>query len=72
MSGTAYSQTLCWDCINAVPNGEHGCEWSRSFKPVEGWNAVVDKFHENAGVTVLSCPKFERDSVMHGVCHVEK
>lgn len=56
--------TLCWDCKNATNNG---CEWSRSFKPVEGWNAVPsailvgganDKYMDS--YLVLECPKFER------------
>lgn len=35
-------QTLCWSCANAVPSadGERGCPWSRSGKPVEGWSAI--------------------------------
>ena len=56
--------TLCWDCKNSTNNG---CEWSRSFKPVEGWNAVPsailvgganDKY--TGSYLVLECPKFER------------
>lgn len=31
--------SLCWDCKNAVPHGEHGCSWSESFDPVPGWDA---------------------------------
>ena len=56
--------TLCWDCKNSTNNG---CEWSRSFKPVEGWNAVPsailvgggnDKYTDS--YLVLDCPKFEK------------
>ena len=56
--------TLCWDCKNSTNNG---CEWSRSLKPVEGWNAVPsailvgganDKYTDS--YLVLECPKFER------------
>ena len=56
--------TLCWDCKNSTNNG---CEWIRSFKPVEGWNAVPsailvgganDKYTDS--YLVLECPKFER------------
>ena len=56
--------TLCWDCKNSTNNG---CEWSRSLKPVEGWNAVPsailvgganDKYTDS--YLVLKCPKFER------------
>ena len=67
-----YSQTLCWDCANAVPNGENGCPWSRGFNEVEGWLVSVDKFHENAGVTVVSCPLFKRDASGRGIYHVAK
>lgn len=33
--------TLCWRCLNAVPNPATGagCEWSRNFQPVPGWDA---------------------------------
>lgn len=33
--------TICWRCLNAVPNkaGTRGCSWSRKFIPVEGWTA---------------------------------
>lgn len=24
------SDTLCWSCMNAVPEGECGCSWSES------------------------------------------
>ena len=56
--------TLCWDCKNSTNNG---CEWSMSFKPVEGWNAVPsailggganDKYTDS--YLVLECPKFEK------------
>lgn len=48
---------LCWDCINAVPDGKHGCPWSNYFKPVEGWEAEKTDISYH----ITSCPLFERD-----------
>lgn len=60
------NQSLCWDCQNACG----GCSWSRSFTPVEGWEArptkiklipnkegleYTDSYH------VISCPEFIPD-----------
>ena len=67
-----YRATLCWDCANAVPNTECGCDWSRKYKPVKGWDAVEDKSFEGAGYTVINCPEFVRDSFNSGFCHLDK
>ena len=60
-------QTLCWECKNAVPNSESGtgCEWSRYFKPVPGWDAKrkdvsMGKNKKLVSYCVINCPKFER------------
>jgi predicted nucleic acid-binding Zn ribbon protein len=47
--------SLCWDCQNACG----GCSWSRSFEPVEGWEAKPseDSFF------VINCPQFIPDEV---------
>lgn len=59
--------SLCWDCKNAVPGGEHGCSWSESFEPVPGWDdrrkdvltgAKKDRMAES--YFVYECPRFER------------
>lgn len=60
--GGAFEQTICWDCANAVL----GCSWSRSYTPVEGWDAVPTKVHRQEGppmdsYLVRSCPEFRRD-----------
>ena len=63
--------TICWKCKNAVPGERYGCEWSRCFEPVPGWDAeetwlrgytqgrytdwTLQSFH------VKSCPKFIKD-----------
>lgn len=65
----AIRNTLCWECVNAVPvNGTHGCyangcPWSVSFKPVDGWEAKPTriKSHEqisNKSYEVYKCPLF--------------
>lgn len=54
-------QTLCWTCKNAVPDMiGHGCEWSRSGKPVEGWTAEEDMILDKIeSYKVIECPKYE-------------
>ena len=61
--------TLCWDCQNALL----GCEWSREFKPVKGWNAIPTKIAMSYSADgtketrtidsylVYECPKFIKD-----------
>ena len=69
--------TICWHCLNAVPNSQktRGCSWSRHFIPVEGWEAEKTnifcqrwngklKTHEDSGTCsyiVRSCPEFIPD-----------
>lgn len=65
--------TLCWDCQNAVPDGERGCPWSESLTPVPGWIAEKTKHLQQYTVggkvvrrdiesyCVLECPMFLRD-----------
>lgn len=51
-------KTLCWKCSNCG-----NCSWSRSFKPVEGWNAKPTCFVDREKVVhsyiVASCPEFK-------------
>lgn len=51
-------RTLCWKCGNCG-----NCSWSRSFKPVEGWNAKPTCFVDREKVVhsyiVASCPEFK-------------
>lgn len=62
-------QTLCWKCQNAVPNMHgRGCEWSRRFKPVPGWDADEEEMcmsedppRYDTSYFVRSCPKFLAD-----------
>lgn len=50
--------TLCWKCSNCG-----NCSWSRSFKPVEGWQAKPTCFVDREKVVhsyiVASCPEFK-------------
>lgn len=59
-------RTICWDCQNAYG----GCSWSKSFRPVDGWNATRrdvlvsgDKAyaHKEESYIVHSCPEFQQD-----------
>ena len=50
--------SLCWYCANAVPCDKTGCNWSRKFEPVDGWDAVItDSMHRN---------ELGADSLAHG------
>jgi hypothetical protein len=64
--------TICWRCLNAVPNkaGTRGCSWSRKFIPVEGWTAEATTIYCQHGknpsnytesYVVRSCPEFISD-----------
>ena len=61
-----HKPTLCWQCANAVPDksGKRGCAWSRSFKPVKGWDADETRLYANdetrsiVSYHVRSCPEF--------------
>ena len=59
-----FHSTICWHCEKASGR----CSWSRSFTPVEGWEAIPTKHEEKlAGgcvrevrsYDVYSCPEFE-------------
>ena len=56
--------TICWDCEKQCGK----CDWSREFKPVEGWKAIPTKIvtrgrKYNDGMidsyNVYECPEFE-------------
>ena len=45
----------CWDCVNAVPDGQNGCSWSRYLKPVDGWTVTKGE----RSYRVMDCPAFK-------------
>lgn len=53
--------TLCWSCKKCYG----GCSWSKSFKPVEGWEAdrtkVKSKESDYSSYHVKSCPQYQPD-----------
>lgn len=53
----ACPDSLCWDCKNAVG----GCEWSQSFTPVDGWEAIPRTIGNEDSFCVIKCPKFVED-----------
>lgn len=57
-----HDATLCWGCLNAVPDNAHGCSWSRSLTPVDGWEARPSIKNSDAWF-VKACPKFMPDIV---------
>ena len=68
------SDSLCWDCQNAVPNKEgRGCSWSRYLRPVEGWKAktrVISSMGNGVrpyvSYNVRECPEFIWDKEKEG------
>ena len=63
-----HSKTICWTCQNACG----GCSWSKSFIPVEGWEAepamlyAKDKAHGGVqSYEVLRCPEYIPDRRGH-------
>lgn len=49
--------TLCWWCKNALGT----CDWSRSFKPIDGWQARETVLADYCSYHIIACPLFERD-----------
>lgn len=58
-------KSLCWECANALNDGDYGCSWSKSFIPVDGWLAIRDEKKVYCGIdesyTVFDCPEFIPD-----------
>lgn len=55
------TNSLCWECANAVPNPKKniGCEWSCKGKEVPGWEAIPRWSGKRIlSYRVLTCPKF--------------
>ena len=52
---------LCWDCAKATNSG---CNWSRNFTPVEGWDAEATtictqcKINSIPSYYIRGCPEF--------------
>lgn len=52
---TKQDETLCWDCRKF----SGGCPWSKSFQPVEGWDAIPREIGTTDSFCVKACPLFE-------------
>lgn len=58
-------QSICWKCSNCYG----GCSWSRSYIPVDGWEAEQRNIegHDKKAEKILisyrvdSCPEFAED-----------
>lgn len=53
--------SLCWNCKNSGG----GCSWSKSFEPVEGWNAEKtliknSPYESYESYLVKECPEFKQ------------
>lgn len=74
------SDTLCWNCQNAVPNKDgRGCTWSKRFEPVAGWTAtsrnISSLAHGNRpylSYRVTDCPEFVADPSYKEVMEMTK
>lgn len=64
------TDTLCWECANAVPTLKTGCTWSEHGIPVDGWTAIDDtdryrKYSTSPNIKpyycILDCPEFRRE-----------
>lgn len=58
----ARHETICWNCKKATGK----CNWSREFKPVDGWLAIPTKVKEQGkkdifinSFDVFACPEFD-------------
>ena len=60
--GYAQNNQLCWTCANAVPDGKHGCAWSRDLLPVKGWTAKKRRNAEFTTYQITACPEYIKDS----------
>lgn len=52
--------TLCWQCANAVPDEQNGCDWSRHLMPVVGWT-VQESRGRQPSYRVIACPEFKSE-----------
>lgn len=59
MTNKNSKETLCWDCLNSVPNKERGCSWSERLEAVDGWQVKYSKSADS--YIVKSCPNFILD-----------
>ena len=54
------SDTICWTCMRAVPNGKVECSWAKDLIPVRGW--VAEKSKTLGGsYSVRECPLYKED-----------
>lgn len=71
-------ETICFNCINSVPNPKTGagCSWSREYKPVDGWVAKKtmiinralaenDEDYMIPSYRVDACPMFDSDEAQY-------
>lgn len=56
------TETLCWMCGKCTGR----CSWSQEFKPVEGWDAILNKIEGEDSYFVNSCPEFALDFTHYG------
>lgn len=55
----AVRDTICWKCQNTK------CNWTQSFKPVEGWQAektIIENYCPAESFIVNECPEFISES----------
>lgn len=65
------TETICWGCDKAYGQ----CSWSKSFTPVEGWEAErrdvkIAVYGYVESYIVTACPLFEKDGEKDELCEV--
>lgn len=61
-NGYTQNNQLCWTCANAVPDGKHGCAWSRDLLPVKGWTAKKRRNAEFTTYKITACPEYIKET----------
>jgi hypothetical protein len=63
VTGHLNSDSLCWCCYYSMPEPDCICPWTKSKKPVKGWDATQRKHDGNITYKVHNCPLFKRGTV---------
>lgn len=69
----ARQQQPCWECAKACG----GCAWSRSFQPIQGWDAEKRVISNTGGCGrtltesyyIRSCPEYEQEAERDPTCY---
>lgn len=54
--------SICWNCRHAIPSVSTGCNWSKNFIPINGWDVIQNENEDIESYKVKRCPCFEEDT----------